>query len=333
MPQIITESLQSTLMVESVSDNPAVLSKARGEFFVIDKSTRNGRFYSRRLWERAIKSVQEKLDQGGLIGTIGHDNPIDESAVLNGKISHIVTKLWIGEDSIGYGEVSILNTPSGQTLNNLLRAGVKIPVSSRGYGEYKGLAEDGSQFIDPETFILETFDFVLKPGVETAYPELVEKLINLQKEDDTMEQQIVERLTEEKVLLQQKLTEVLEENQKLQEKKQNESIQQWSSRLNKQKKLTEELKSKYTKIISALRRQNSELNEGLRKYLELGPLKELAKQTDLLKQYGMLGNPKQIKRLMGISESFMKLGDPEQLAKEKALLRTYKRLGTPQEIS
>lgn len=160
-----------------IVDGENILARVVGTFFLVDGKSRNGRFYTKELWETAIKRTNDRITSGQMLGTIGHSQPLDDAALLQGLASHRVARLWIDDkNAVGMGEILVLNTPSGRVLNAYLRGGVKFPVSSRGYGGFRQGKRDGAPIIDENTFELETFDFVRVPGVAIALPQLVESL-------------------------------------------------------------------------------------------------------------------------------------------------------------
>jgi hypothetical protein len=155
-----------------------VLARVVGPFFAIDGRSQNNRYYSKQLWERVIKDdgVKDRLRRKKVFGTIGHDQDIDDKALREGKVSHVLSKMWIDEPSqVGMGEVYVLNTDTGRRLNTYLRAGAELPVSSRAYGKYRGKTGDGAQIVDEGSYKFETFDFVQLPGIAHAVPKLVEE--------------------------------------------------------------------------------------------------------------------------------------------------------------
>lgn len=159
------------------ADGQSVLAKVRGVFFVPDGTSRNRRFYPKSLWEKALnkKEIKEKLSSKRMFGTIGHDQVINDNAILEGKISHIVTNLTIDNNGQGIGEALILDTPAGRGLNTLLKAGSKLFVSSRALGRFKG-EKNGLPVVDENSYQLQTFDFVIDPGFLEANPNLKESL-------------------------------------------------------------------------------------------------------------------------------------------------------------
>ena len=93
------------------------------------------------------------------------DHP--ESSVVNLKnASHIIREIWWDDDEV-YGNVEILNTPSGKIVESLLSSGVRVGISSRGVGEtIKN--ESGHDIVD-ENFILVCWDLVGEPSTHEAF--------------------------------------------------------------------------------------------------------------------------------------------------------------------
>lgn len=185
-------------------DGKYVIGRVRGQFFVPDGESRNGRFYPESLWNRVVgnNDVKNKLCERKMFGTIGHDEePVTEQQLRKGEVSHIITKLWIepGSDGKkrGMGEALILNTPTGHNLNVYLRAGSRLNTSSRASGKYlEGKDRNGIPIVDEDAYVFETFDFVLDPGFLEARPDLVEQLQAAQKETNTMDNDRTNSLVE-----------------------------------------------------------------------------------------------------------------------------------------
>lgn len=145
--------------------------------FIPDGESRNKRYYPKELWERTLNDTElnERLKDRHCYGTIGHDTELNDVSLLEGKVSHIVTNLYI-EDGVGIGEAEILNTEVGRTLRTILGAKCKLYVSSRGIGKFKESSKNGNKIVDPDNYLLETFDFVMDPGFLEANPTLVESI-------------------------------------------------------------------------------------------------------------------------------------------------------------
>jgi len=140
--------------------------KWRGKFAKAGEPTKNGRVYSRKLWENIVKSenVQSRLS-GGMVGVINH--PSDgETDLFRSAISTF--KLDIDADDYVVGEAVILPTPGGALLEGLLRSGTKVGVSSRG----RGTVDDNGNV--NEDYVLVAFDVVDNPAVPDAIPAVSE---------------------------------------------------------------------------------------------------------------------------------------------------------------
>lgn len=157
-------------------DGKHVLAKVKGEFFFPGGVSRNNRFYPKSLWEKVLadEDVQDRIGTRRMFGTISHDQKIDDTAMLEGKLSHVVTNLKI-ENGKGIGEALILNTPAGRIANTMFRAGSKMFVSSRADGDFNG-TQNGIPKVDETSYRLHAFDFVLDPGFLKANPKIQEAL-------------------------------------------------------------------------------------------------------------------------------------------------------------
>lgn len=160
-------------------DGEYVIGKVRGPFFFPNGISRNKRLYKDPLWENQLKSehIKEKLASRTMYGTIGHSTELSEDTMKKGEFSHIISDLYIDpRTKVGIGEALILNTPAGRVLRTVLGAKSKLFVSSRADGRFLESRDDGVGVVDPETYTLHSFDFVLEPGFLQANPKLVESM-------------------------------------------------------------------------------------------------------------------------------------------------------------
>jgi len=124
----------------------------------------NGRVYSKDILMReAKKYVTEFVDRGNAFGELDHP----ESPVVSLKnASHIVKELyWKGDDLMG--KVELLNTPAGNIVKEIIRAGHTIGISSRGTGSVQQTNE-GQLEVQPD-FELVCWDFVSNPSTHGAF--------------------------------------------------------------------------------------------------------------------------------------------------------------------
>lgn len=331
--------LSSNFVLEEAKsevDGQHILGKLKGQFFVPDGVSRNKRFYSKNLWEKVLSTpeVIEALKDRRMFGTISHTQNIDDDALREGKISHIVTDLKIEGDK-GMGEALILNTPTGNILNTMLRAGSKLYVSSRAMGKYNGHA-NGVPAIDENNYQFSGFDIVIDPGFHQAKPDLVESLELNTAEGETMDRELIEKVVLENANLKADLTKLLNESKKL-----NEESEEVESENDKLKAKIAELEAK----IKELEGKNSSATDMSDRYKQLGSPKEIqdALETceNLIKTYKAIGTPDDISKALTESKALLDeyrvLGTPKQLDeaidKSVELITKYKEVGTPEEIT
>ncbi len=127
-----------------------------------DAQNGNGRVYPRGILEREVENYKKIVKERRALGELDHP----EDSVVNLKnASHMVTEVWWDGDDV-LGKVQILNTPSGQVLKELINAGVKLGISSRGLGS---VSEQMGKTIVEDDFQLICFDFVSEPSTTGAF--------------------------------------------------------------------------------------------------------------------------------------------------------------------
>ena len=134
-----------------------VMQRAKAE-------NQNGRVYKKEILEReAKKYMDEFVKRGNAFGELDHP----ESPVVSLKnASHIVKDLyWKGDDLMG--KVELLNTPAGNIVKEIIKAGHTIGISSRGTGSVQQTNE-GQLEVQPD-FELVCWDFVSNPSTHGAF--------------------------------------------------------------------------------------------------------------------------------------------------------------------
>jgi hypothetical protein len=128
-----------------------------------DQLNRNGRVYPEHILRREVEKYMELVENHTAGGELDHP---DSAVVSLANVSHRVTEMWWqGKDL--YGKVLIAEeTPAGQILKGLLKAGFMLGISSRGVGSVKS---KNDQDIVQEDFELIAFDFVSSPSTPGAY--------------------------------------------------------------------------------------------------------------------------------------------------------------------
>ena len=160
------------LLVEVSTFRPIITeSKTRPGVFEVEgvmqravAKNQNGRVYSKAILEREMKKyMDEFVKNGNAYGELDHP----ESPVVSLKnASHIVKDLWWKGDDL-MGKVELLNTPAGNIVKEIIKAGHTIGISSRGTGSVQQTNE-GNLEVQPD-FELVCWDFVSNPSTHGAF--------------------------------------------------------------------------------------------------------------------------------------------------------------------
>lgn len=328
-------------------DGKIILGKVTGPFFFGDGISRNKRFYPRAVWENQLSNpvFKERLNNRTCFGTVGHyEGPVSEEDISKGLVSHITTSLKLGDNNIGIGEALILNTEAGRNIYTLFKAGSRIKVSSRAQGKFlEGETYKGLPVVDPNSFILEGFDWVIAPGFIQTDPQLQESL------KEVTDRAIYLEHCNKKIFginsncnIQENLKEKNKMNEELlNEMKRTNSV--YETLYKEQKKLREEAEEEKEKVEDEKEKVEKELEEckkQLAKYRLLGEAEEL---TSTLKEYEELGitSPTEarfiLETLKEEAEGAIDAEEVEDLKKDieesMKLLAKYEELGTPEELA
>ena len=127
-----------------------------------DVKNGNGRKYPEKVLRREMENYMNVVRDNRATGELDHP---DDSVINLKNVSHMITDIWWkGKDVMG--KIKVLNTPSGRILKDLVNAGVKIGISSRGLGSVK---EQMGESIVEDDFQLICFDIVSEPSTQGAY--------------------------------------------------------------------------------------------------------------------------------------------------------------------
>lgn len=282
---------------ESLIDGINIIGRVSGECFFPGKTSRNKRFYSKKLWDIALsdKELIERLNTRSVYGTVGHEQKLDDSAILDGKVTHIVNKLWINENGVGFGEFLILGTPSGRNLYMILKAKGRVYFSTRSLGKYISVDEQGNKILAEDAFKLISIDFVLVPGFLDAIPSIVESndVKDNNMSDNEMTKEFFEHLKIENISLKKERDELL--------KKLNEN-----SLISESYKVLGDVKS--------LEKIKSEIDL----YKAIGTIDSIQesfkKSKEFISKYSSLGSPQSIEEALNKAATSI-----EKLTKEKSL--------------
>jgi len=122
----------------------------------------NGRVYQKPTLAREVQAYQKAIKERRSLGELDHP---DDSVINLKNASHLIVKMWWQDDNV-MGKIEILSTPSGRILTDLVKAGVKLGISSRGLGTVK---ESLGVTMVEDDFQLICFDIVSEPSTPGAY--------------------------------------------------------------------------------------------------------------------------------------------------------------------
>ena len=163
MAQLLIEVTPFNSILKESKEKPGVY-EVEGIMQRAVSKNQNGRTYSKAILERESKKyVEEFVKNGNAFGELDHP----ESPIVSLKnASHIVKELWWkGNDLMG--RVELLNTPAGNIVKEIIKAGHTIGISSRGTGSVQQTNEGTLEVQDD--FELVCWDFVSNPSTHGAF--------------------------------------------------------------------------------------------------------------------------------------------------------------------
>ena len=168
----LTFDVNRESLMESININPDKPIIVSG---VVQRATipnQNNRIYPKPILEREIDKYKKKIQEKTALGELDHP---DSSIINLLNVSHNFVDIgWDGNDVLG--QIEILATPSGNILKELFKNGIKVGISSRGFGSVK---ENGDGIIEvADDFELLCFDFVSDPSTHGAFQKPLKEGLN-----------------------------------------------------------------------------------------------------------------------------------------------------------
>ena len=163
MAQLLVDVTPFKPVLRESKERPGVF-EVEGVMQRAGAKNQNGRDYEKKLLQRETKKyMDEFVKNGNAFGELDHP----ESPVVSLKnASHVVKDLyWNGDDLMG--KVELLNTPAGNIVKEIIKAGHTIGISSRGTGSVQQTNE-GTLEVQPD-FELVCWDFVSNPSTHGAF--------------------------------------------------------------------------------------------------------------------------------------------------------------------
>jgi len=157
-----------------------------GVFMQSDTVNRNGRVYPRTILENEVNRYSNKyVKENRALGELNH--PSGPTVNLD-KVSHLITNLAMeGKDVVG--KAKLLETPCGLIAQNLLEAGVKLGVSSRGMGSLK---ENRGYKEVQKDFMLSAVDIVADPSAPNAFVNGIMEGVEWVWDNGVLKQEVLE---------------------------------------------------------------------------------------------------------------------------------------------
>ena len=149
-----------------ISEEDGKNMKIQGVFMQAETKNRNGRIYPLGVLEKEVKRYNKELvEKKRAFGELGHP---DGPTVNLDRVSHLIEEL-VPEGKNIIGKAKILDTPNGKIVKELLNAGAKLGVSSRGMGtlEKKG----NTNYVKDDFYLATAGDIVADPSAPEAFVE------------------------------------------------------------------------------------------------------------------------------------------------------------------
>lgn len=163
---LITEQ-NDNVIVQAITEG-AMAGKSyfiQGVFLQANLQNRNGRVYPMDILEKEVARYNGAyVSQHRALGELGHP---DGPNINLERASHLIVDLF-KEGNNFIGKAKILDTPMGTIVKNLIDAGVKLGVSSRGMGSLKENGR-GVQEVQDDFYLATAADIVADPSAPAAF--------------------------------------------------------------------------------------------------------------------------------------------------------------------
>ena len=140
--------------------------KIKGVFMQAETKNRNGRVYPLNVLQKEVARYNKELvETKRAFGELGHP---DGPTVNLDRVSHMIEELVPeGKDIIG--KAKILDTPNGKIVQELINAGAKLGVSSRGMGTLEKRGQ--TNYVKDDFYLATAGDIVADPSAPKAFVE------------------------------------------------------------------------------------------------------------------------------------------------------------------
>jgi len=162
--KLISEHIEDVEYITEQKDNGEKTYKIKGVFMQSEVKNRNGRVYPFPVLEKEVNRYnKDYVNENRAFGELGHP---DGPTVNLERASHMITSLK-PEGKNFIGEAKILKTPMGRIVENLMDAGGKLGVSSRGMGSLE--QKNGANYVKNDFYLATAADIVADPSAPNAF--------------------------------------------------------------------------------------------------------------------------------------------------------------------
>ncbi len=151
---------------EILQEGDSKSTKIKGIFMQAETKNRNGRVYPMEVLGKEVGRYNKELvEKKRAFGELGHP---DGPTVNLDRVSHLIEELYPEGKNI-IGKAKILDTPNGKIVKELLNAGAKLGVSSRGMGTLE--KRENANYVGKDFYLATAGDIVADPSAPEAFVE------------------------------------------------------------------------------------------------------------------------------------------------------------------
>ena len=162
--KLISEHIEDVEYITEEKDNGEKTYKIKGVFMQSEVKNRNGRVYPFPVLQKEVNRYnKDYVNENRAFGELGHP---DGPTVNLERASHMITSLK-PEGKNFVGQATILKTPMGRIVENLMDAGGKLGVSSRGMGSLE--QKNGANYVKDDFYLATAADIVADPSAPNAF--------------------------------------------------------------------------------------------------------------------------------------------------------------------
>lgn len=191
---LISDPILFSLSQQSLKE---AVDKIKGKFIVTsviqraNSKNENGRVYTKAVLQPEISRYEAEFVKGKrAFGELDHS----EKMVVELKNTCIsIMEIWWEGDEVK-AIIEVLNTPAGKIVQDILKSGYTVGISSRGAGSVTQVNEDTVEVDDDYTLLC--WDVVSNPSTHGAFlqPKQMNESVEIHKESSKIDEIILDIL-------------------------------------------------------------------------------------------------------------------------------------------